>query len=224
MQNVSHFVPLANRVSFPQPMPQLTCVTCYCSRSWPLLLLLALVATPACWRCDPPAVIDNGKIPDSILQLVPYQNGVTYLYRHSGGQDIRFTASRQSHEEWLRCERCCTYEYKFEVNSTILTPDYPVFAFRIDLANPDSVFFDMSACAGYYCFSIPSNDYQLQYSERADSIVLNDTVYRNVFKLKSYYGSYYDRDILFADSMYYSYADGIIRLIMSNGETFTRYE
>jgi hypothetical protein len=187
----------------------------------PVLLLLFL---GACWPCDPPAVIDLGKIPDSIMQLNPYEDGKIYRFRHSGGLVIEYAASRQSHEEWIRCERCCTYEYKFEVNSTILTPDYPVSGFRIELANTDSTFCSMGASAGYYYFHLPSNDYQRQYVERVDSVMIDDKVYRNVFKVKSDYGSYYDRDILFADSLYYSYSDGIIRLIMSNGETFTRHE
>jgi len=182
---------------------------------------VVLFVLSACRPCEPPLIIDNGRIPDSILNDVPYQDGHSYKFRHSGGLVIEFASTRQSREEWLRCERCCKYEYKYEVNSTTLIPDYPVFNFGLDISNPDSANFQLTARVGYYYFYIPAYDYPPENVDFTDSVLLDGKIYRNVFKLKSNYGSYYDRDILFADSMYYSYERGIIQIKMSNGEKYS---
>ena len=187
-----------------------------------VLILLALVSS--CIRCDPPAIIDYGKIPDHVLKFVPYQNGQNYKFRHSGGLLIGFAAARQSRDEWLRCERCCDYEYKFEVNTTTLTPDYPVFSFGFELSNMDSVNFGFGAWVGHYWFQIPTNDYQASFCRFADSVLIGDRFYHDVFKVKSNYGSAYDRDTIYADSMYYCYKAGILQIIMSNDERYTIYE
>jgi len=184
-------------------------------------LIILIILLSACWPCAPPVLIDNGKIPDSILAYVPYQHGQTYKFRHSGGLVIKFAASRQSAEQWLRCEWCCEYEYKFEVNTTTLTPDYPVFSFGFDLSNMTAEIFSLFARVGYYSFQIPTNDYQSNYCGFADSVLVGDKFYYDVFKIKSIY---YDRDTIFADSMYYSYKNGIIQIMMSNGEKYSIHE
>jgi hypothetical protein len=179
-------------------------------------------------RCDDPVTIDCGKIPDSVLQMVPYQNGQTFKFIHSAGLVINFTASRETREQWLGCnsERCCKYAYKYEVNTTILQPDYPLFSFGFDLSNPGPTpdVFGLGASVGKYWFQIPTDDYQAGYCGFADSILIGDKFYRDVFKIKSIYGSAYDRDTIFADSMYYSYKLGILQIMMSNGEKYSIYE
>jgi len=188
------------------------------------ILLAGLTLFFSCHPCDPPLLIDNGNIPDSILDLVPYQSGKTYSFQHSGGLVIRFSTARQSREEWLRCERCCLNETKFEVNSTTLTPDYPIFNFGFELSNPDTVHVSFTAIVGYYWFQIPVTDDQSKLCDFADSVLMDHRFYQNVYKIKSNYGSAYDRDTIFADSLYYSYQDGIIQVIMSNGEKYTIHE
>jgi hypothetical protein len=180
-----------------------------------------LILFSSCFRCKPPLLIDNGRIPDSILSCVPYQQGQTLKFRHSGGLVIGFSSTRQSRDEWLRCDWCCDYEYKFEVNTTTLTPDYPIFSLGFDLSNPDSKGFDFGARVGYYWFQIPSNSYQAAYCGYADSLMIGEKKYYKVFKIKSNYGSSYDRDTIFADSMYYSYKQGLIQIMMSNGEKYS---
>lgn len=188
-----------------------------------IFILLLLITATACHPCDPPIFIDNGKIPDSILIMVPYQNGQIYKFRHSGGLTIRFAATRQSTEEWLRCEseRCCQFEYKYEENTTTLNPDYPVFSFGFDQENMNPETFGFFARVGYYFFQVPTNDYQSSYCGFADSVLIGDKFYYDVFKIKSIYGTAYDRDTIFADSMYYSYKKGILQVKMSNGEKYS---
>ena len=183
-----------------------------------------LVFLFSCHSCGSRVLIDNGKIPDSILAFVPYQNGQSYQFRHSAGLVIRFSSARQSREEWSLCPEYCKYETKYEVNSTTLTPDYPVFNFECDLSNLDTVHLSLTAIVGHYWFHIPINDYQSNYCDFADSVLIGKKYYHDVFKIKSDYGFAWDRDTIFADSMYYSYRHGIIQVMMSNGEKYTIYE
>ena len=188
------------------------------------LAVILILAFSSCWRCDDPIVIDRGKIPDSILSYVPYQNGLNYKFRHSGGLVIGFSAVRASNEAWQECHRCCKFAYKYEENVTTLIPDYPIFNIGFNLANRDSLFFDFGVWIGRDGFSIPANDYQAGFAGFADSVMIGEKPYFNVFKIKSYYSSGHPRDTLFTDSIYYSYQHGLILIKMSNGEKYTIYE
>ncbi len=187
-------------------------------------LFFVILLVSACRPCDEPIVIDNGKIPDSILSYIPYQNGLNYKFRHSGGLVIGFSAVRASNEAWLECHRCCKFVYKYEENITTLIPDYPIFNIGFNLANMDSSFCALSAWVGHDGFSIPANDYQAGFVGFADSILIGDKVFYNVFKIKSDYSSGYNRETIYTDSIYYSYQHGLIQIKMSNGEKYTIYE
>ena len=188
-----------------------------------VFILLLLITATACCPYDPPVLIDYGKIPDSILVMVPYQNGQIYKFRHSGGLAIEFTAMRQSNEKWQGCENewCCQIKYKYEENTTTLIPDYPVFSFGLDLENMHPEAFGFIVRVGYYWFQVPTNGYQSNNCGFADSLLIGDKFYYDVFKIKSIYGTAYDRDTIFADSMYYSYKKGILQVKMSNGEKYS---
>jgi len=188
------------------------------------LLIIILILLFGCNPCDDSITIDNGKIPEKVLKYVPYQNGQIYKFKHSAGLIIEFTTIRQSRDEYSWCEECCKYNYKYEVNSTTLTPDYPIFDFGFEISNLDTTYYSFIARVGKYQFYIPTSANSSEYYEFADSILINDKLYFDVFKLKSNYGSYYDKDSLFADSLYYNYELGIIKIKMSNGEKYEIYE
>ena len=69
-------------------------------------------------------------------------------------------------------------------------------------------------------FYIPTADFQLDYFEKVDSLIIDSVTYKDVFKLNSDYGSYYDKDSIYADSLYYNYEYGILKILMSNGESY----
>jgi hypothetical protein len=188
------------------------------------LIFIGVVSFFGCIPCDSPITIDNGVIPLEKLSFVPYQTDKVYRFQHSAGLVIDFNSIRQSHEEWSICEECCSNEYKFEVNSTTLTPDYPIFDFGFDISNSDTTYFLCTARIGKYQFYIPTDPNRTDYFQFVDSIFIVGQYYHNVFKLKSDYGSYYDTDSIYADSLYYSYEKGIIQIKMSNGEKYTIYE
>ncbi len=189
------------------------------------ILILFLIYLSGCNPCDEPVLIDHGSLPDTILKYVPYQDGKTYRFHHSAGLIIEFTANRQSSKEWARCEECCKYESVYEVNKTRLIPDYPIFDFGFEISNQDTINYFVTARVGKYQFYIPTNTkYTTDYYKFADSILIEKKYYYDVFLLKSNYGSYYDKDSQFVDSMYYSYKLGILQIKMSNGEKYSIYE
>lgn len=173
----------------------------------------------SCLPCDT-ITVENGALPDSALSFVPYQNGETYKLKHSNGLIINFETTRSTRDEWSHCTECCNYEYHFEINTTRLIPDYPIFDCNFDISNRDTTYFDCYASIGKYGFYIPTSDFQLDYFEKVDSLTLDSVSYYNVFKLKSDYGSYYDQDSIYADSLYYNFQHGILKILMSNGEYY----
>lgn len=188
------------------------------------LCILPFVLFSACSPCADPILIDRGKIADTALKMVPYQNGKTYRLQHSAGLVISFTATRQSREEYLECEECCKYRYKYEVDETTLTPDYPIFNLGFQISNFDSTRLSFSGNAGYYNFHIPSLADGLNIPEFAGSMVLDGREFYDVYRMKSDYGYLSRKDTIYPDSLYYSYGLGIIQLKMSNGERYSIYE
>jgi len=188
--------------------------------------ILIILVTFFFFGCCPgdSVTIDNGHLPEKAFGFIPYQDGRIYKFKHSGGLIINYTTRRETREEWNHCEECCKYVYKYEVDATTLTPDYPVFDFGFEISNMDTTYFIFTARVGYYQFYIPTNHNQSEYYELFDSVLISNKFYHDVFKLKSNYGSYYDKDSIFADSLYYSYERGILQIKMTNGEKYTIYE
>ncbi|MBI9069169.1 MAG: hypothetical protein JEZ09_17870 [Salinivirgaceae bacterium] len=189
-----------------------------------LIYLIFSILLYGCLPCDT-IMIENGALPDSTLKYVPYVNGKTYKFKHSNGLKVNYKTTRETHEEWTSCAECCKYEYHYEVNSTILIPDYPIFEFQFQIDNRDTLNYNCYASIGKYGFYIPTNnEYDIDYYEQVDSVQIDSVYYYQVFKLKSNYDNYYSRDSIYVDSIYYSYDKGIIKILLSNNENYTIYE
>jgi len=188
-----------------------------------LLLLLSTLALGSC-RCDDPILIDMGPIPDSILALVPYQDGQVYQFRHSAGKVITYAAHRALHEEYFDCERCCKFLYKYQVNQTALVPDYPVFTLNVQLSNPDSSRLEFSAWMGQRGFNLSMNQDDGNPVDRIDSAWIGEQWHKDVLRIRNsnYFG--FSRDSIYADTLYYNYQSGILKIVMSNGEYFQIHE
>lgn len=184
---------------------------------WTFILIGLLMYS--CWPCDT-ITVENGPLPDSALNIVPYQHAETYRFKHSNGWVINFETYRETRDERTFCTECCSYEYHFEVNSTRLTPDYPIFDFHFEISNIDTTYIDCYASIGKYGFYIPTSKNQLGYYQKVDSIIIDSLTYYEVFKLKSDYGSYYGNDSIYADSLFYNYKWGVLKILMSNGEYY----
>lgn len=177
------------------------------------------------FSCRPPCeitIVDNGKLADSALRFVPYSNGETYSFKHSNGHIINYTASRETIEAYSSCSECCVYEYRYEVNTTKLIPDYPLFNLQFEIDNFDTTDYHLRALVGSYFFYIPINEeFNTDYVTRADSIMIDSLYYYQVFTLKSYSNNFFSQDSIFVDSLYYNYDKGVVKIIMSNEESYT---
>ncbi len=188
-----------------------------------LIFLLLTLALASC-RCDDPILIDNGPIPDSILARVPYQDGQVYQFRHSAGKVISFAAHRASHEEYIDCERCCKYLYKYQGNTTVLVPDYPVFDLTFRISNPDSLRYDFYVWMGNSAFYPPVIPGDSVSAVRYDSLLIHDRWHRDVFRIPNANDYWFNRDSIYADTLYYNFESGILKIVMSNGEYFQIHE
>lgn len=189
------------------------------------LILLILSQLLVNCKCDDPILIDLGPIPGRILSQVPYENGQTYRFKHSGGLVIDFLTSRVSHEEYLWCSRCCDkFSYKYQVNETTLHPDYPVFDFHIQLSGFDTVNYHPCASIGRSIFILPVLNSSSIENGQADSILMGGKWYYGVHAVKNSNEPMFNRDSIYADSLFYNSGSGIIRVVMTNGEYYQRHE
>jgi hypothetical protein len=187
-----------------------------------LIIIMSSVLLYGCPPCDP-IIIDLGPLPASALAFVPYLEGQTYRLKHSGGLVISYTASRETRQEMPDYGRSCDHVYKYEVNSTKLTPDYPVYTFMFEISNPDT---SRISCNLYFVhnhFTIAGGYEDLNPDTYADSMLIGDQYFYQVYKIRNS-GFFYDREPIYADSLYYNYEYGILQIKMSNGESFTIYE
>jgi hypothetical protein len=191
-------------------------------KKWIYIIIVLFLS--GCWPCDT-IMVENGPLPDSALGYVPYKNGGTYSFRHSNGLVINYNTTRETLEAWSGCSECCKYEYHYEVNSTRLVPDYPVFTLQFQIDNQDTLNFHCHASIGKYGFYVPTNnEFGIGNFEKFDSVKVDSEYYYQVFKLKSNHDNYYFQDSIYVDSMYYNYENGIIKILLSNGENYTIHE
>jgi hypothetical protein len=179
-------------------------------KKW-IYIMTSLILS-SCLPCET-ITVENGPLPVSALKYVPYQNGETYNLKHSNGLIINFETIRETRDEWTHCTECCSYDYHFEVNSTRLIPNYPIFDCYFEISNRDTTYLDCYASIGKYGFYIPTSETQLDYFKKVDSLTIDSMTYYDVFKLKSDYGSYYDKDSIYADSLFYNFHYGILKIL-----------
>lgn len=183
------------------------------------LWILIIIMISGCSQCNftERIIIENGNLPDSALLIVPYQNGKVYKLKHSAGLVINFTANRETTDEITNCVEYCKYETHYQTNRTTLYPDYPIFNISFEINNLDTNQIFCSALIAKSAFVIPDSKNNV---EKVDSVLVDTTYYKEVFKIKSQHYTYYN-DSIYVDSMYYNYESGILKLIMSNNETYT---
>lgn len=192
-------------------------------RYLPVIAILPLLVCSC--GCDEPTIIDMGLIPDSILSEVPYEDGLIYPFTHSGGKVISFTAQRTSRDEYLYCDRCCDdYSYRYQVNETVLTPDYPVFQLRIQLNSMDSSYYGHSIWIGRHGFYVSVRNMENFPVDYADSLQFNGKWYPGVYSLKNTDSYWMIQDSIRPDSLYYNFRSGIIKIVMTNGEYYQKNE
>jgi hypothetical protein len=189
------------------------------------ILSLPLLAMDCHRKCDKITIKENGPLSEEALLLVPYQSGEDIKFIHSEGKVINFKVSRSTTQETFICDHDCCLNVNYEDNQTKLQPDYPIFSIWLNLSNfyPDMVEFYINIGGGYFELP-PSPALAESFSGLVDSVVVRDQVYRNVLQMKSFRYTSANVGEIYVDSMYYNYEAGIIKIIMSNNESYEIYK
>jgi len=183
--------------------------------------LFILLFIPFLYGCPEPikVIVDLGSLADSVLLMVPYQNGEVCQLRHSNGHLINFTVERatinssSSFDPDLVGYSDTAKIYKFQENITTLTPDYPIFNIRFQIS-----YISNSLNIGNEYFGLLSNDSCYNADNYSDSLIVGTKLFYKVMKLKTDYPS---SEFPLVDSLYYNKSIGIIKIKLSNGESYT---
>lgn len=206
---------------------------------------MALVAMAFVFTACPskePTYVDLGKIPEQYLATVPYHNGDVFRMQHESDRVvIDFTVSRHRQKEMnegygpvpTRFEPAPDWYYEYETDITKCTPNYPIFDVSIEFSNQYMAYEDEQGYDNYLkaaqIFGVGSSripfigedhtDYEV-----LDSLDVNGRYYHEVFKLKTDASYYESEGAIHADTYYYNYENGLLGVVMSNGEKYWLYE
>lgn len=184
-----------------------------------ILIIIIIGIFYACpTPCDTINTIEISPISDTILSSIPYKTGDEIVFIHSGGAKIIFTIVRENTTELNYCDHCCDiWEYKMD--KTVLSPNYSINPIEITLTKSDEEYIDFWMSFGRSNFHIVSYNFNTDF---IDSLLVNSELYFDVLCLKAEENQYYIDDgfSLFADSVYYNYKYGIIKIVMSNNEYY----
>ena len=203
-----------------------------------VILVAMTVLFTACPRSKP-TYIDLGRIPEQYLATVPYRNGDVFRMQHESDRTvIDFTVSRHRQKEtgydWFieKYQPAPNCIYEFEADITKCTPNYPIFNVEIEFSNRYMAFEEegQNYAKSATIFAVGSARLPLigedhSNYEMLDSLKVNGRYYHDVFKLKSELVDYYEEEgSIHADTYYYNYENGLLGVVMSNGEKYWLYE
>ena len=205
----------------------------------PAVLMAMTVLLTACPGKEP-VYLDLGRIPEQYLATVPYQNGDVFRMQHESDRlVIDFTVSRHRQKEtgydyiFEKYKPAPNYIYEYESDITKCTPDYPIFDVEISFSNQYMAYEEegmqsWAKSASLFAVGsarIPFFGEDCSGYEVLDSLKVCNRYYYDVFKLKSDLVSYYEEgDAVHADTYYYNYENGLLGVVMSNGEKYWLYE
>lgn len=211
----------------------------------PLAFLVMAILFTACPGKEP-VYVDLGRIPEQYLATVPYRNGDVFRMQHETSKVvIDFTVSRHRRKVTdegygpvpERFQPGPDYIYEFEVDNTVCKPNYPIFDVNIAFSNEFMRYAEeetpsMLKSANIYATGsarFPLFGEDASGCEMIDSLEVNGRYYHDVFKLEASYTpdfGYGDEEIeqIHVKSFLYNYGNGIIGILMSNGEKYWLYE
>jgi hypothetical protein len=185
------------------------------------IVVLAITLSGCPPPCESYLKVDNGAIPDSIISLVPYSDGDTVRFRHSMGHIIGYAVERERNFYTEIFDRGACIELTYETDNTLLTPDYPVFSFALNITGFDTTLYVLDIMMGSNYVSIPLNSEYWDNYKITDSVEVQSIFYYDVFKLKASSYWYNSSSEMYLDSLYFNFSSGILKLIMSNNENYT---
>ena len=188
-------------------------------RSSLLLIVVATLLLTTCSRCPDTILLDHGPLPDEAMQYVPYRNGQSVTFRHSLDRMTTFNILQMKYTQTTSCAECCKYNVRYETLRTELIPNYPLFTIVLEISNIDTSVFYFTVSVGNSGFLIPTNGPDDPEVEILDSVLIDTEWYYQVYKLNARWGDP-GEEISYADTLLYNYTEGIVKIIMSNGEYY----
>ena len=212
----------------------------------PMLLGAMLLLFTACPHNNKSTYVDLGCIPEQYLVTVPYQNGDVFRMQHESDRlIIDFTVSRHRQKEtgydYVPLEKykpAPNYIYEYESDITQCTPNYPIFDVEINFSNAYMAFeeeqgydpaYDQPVAKTAQIFAtggaqIPLFGEDHSGYEMLDSLKINGRYFRDVFKLKTEYYYNEGEEMIHAETIFYNYENGLLGILMSDGEKYWLYE
>ena len=184
-----------------------------------LFLIPFLYGCPVCNK--PTKIVDIGPIPDSLYKLVPYQDSSVYKFVHSNGYIVSFQTSRKTEMESTFDECGCSELLKYYRNTTTMISDYPAISIQLDIIHSDSISSSIGIRIQNNYFENGNFIQKVFSTIKIDSTLVNGKYFKNIFVFKNY--DSYNNQTLFADSLYYNTDKGIIKIFMTNGESYSIY-
>ncbi|MCP4311751.1 MAG: hypothetical protein GY790_10845 [Bacteroidetes bacterium] len=103
-----------------------------------------------------------------------------------------------------------------------MVPDYPIFEMRLSITKDDTLHYSARAWIGMSSFIIPVWEGWISDFVYFDSISLNGRRFFEVYRIKKH-DNYYNNnepDGIYPDSLWYNTSQGILKVLMSNGEYY----
>lgn len=155
----------------------------------------------------------ESSFPEGVADTVPYNTNQSVTFRHNLGKEINYSITREiGRAEDSQCDECCTM-VSYDFDETQLLPDYPTFEMGVSLYSYDSIRFSYVLKVANNYFNLGNNEYAMLN----DSVKIGDTYFKDVYKIRS---SSSNREGIYADSVYYSFSEGFLKIIMSNKEFY----
>lgn len=192
-------------------------------KSFYIILICVLILT-GCRPCKP-VITDRGPLTEELLEKIPYKDGEYVRFEHSNGLIISFYVKRFTEKRRESLDHCwCCDELIWEDNITVLSPDYPIFDFKLTVSNADTSAYPIWGRIGKNSFMIHDERMGNEYANVADSLIIDGRLYHSVYQIK-FEEFYWDQpDILSVDSVMYNIEYGILKVVMTNGEQYLKDE
>lgn len=197
------------------------------ARVFILLVGSALLLMSGCDRCcKEHREFDTYQvIPDSIRAMVPYQDGEMVHFKSAAGSLPAYEVERTLEEYVELGDQHCDTEYlHYEEETTRLMPADSGMEIRFEISSWWDYYGDFNLWISRNLFHIDTKTIIYIYSQVYDSLVIDNTVYHDVFHETPYTSDTTRPDYMAIDSIHYNYAYGILAIYFPDGNHVFREE
>lgn len=188
-----------------------------------LSILLLFLLTGCDVDCKTQQIsIFKGEIPDTILNCVPYKNGDVVKFINSEGTLLSYHVVREEKQITDQIlEECYVYTTVYQEDESNLLSDSATYPINLWITNKvDYDFYDVRIINE--AFTIPATDFFYQQAEVIDSMTINNVLYYNIIIETPNYIESQNPDSLVAETLFYNYEFGILRIDFTDGDELQR--